>query len=189
MYPDRVFYLQGDATKLAFSDNSFSAVLAFDILEHVPDYGTALSECRRVLEPNGLLLVTFPCEGQPWTLHNALRATSIGKLRYKLHGHVQCVDQKGLVAGLEEAGFWVIDRYYAVHWLSQLGDTLGDVLMDSGRYSRDELYSSKAIRALLMDPRLAMYAVLWKLGYYESRLLRRIGFNALVMVAAAMPQE
>ena len=45
---------------LSFPDRSFDCVLSFDVLEHVPDYRTALEECYRVLDRGGRLIVSVP---------------------------------------------------------------------------------------------------------------------------------
>jgi ubiquinone/menaquinone biosynthesis C-methylase UbiE len=45
-YPRRHFEIQ-DATKLSFADRAFDCVLLSGALEHIPEYGTAISEiCR-----------------------------------------------------------------------------------------------------------------------------------------------
>jgi SAM-dependent methyltransferase len=49
-----------DLTRLTFADASFDVLMSFEVLEHVPDYRAALSECARVLRPGGLALITAP---------------------------------------------------------------------------------------------------------------------------------
>jgi ubiquinone/menaquinone biosynthesis C-methylase UbiE len=49
---------RGDVQALPFPDGSFDRAIARHMLYHVPDIPVALSELRRVLRPNGLLLVT-----------------------------------------------------------------------------------------------------------------------------------
>lgn len=49
-----------DVTGLTFRDGSFDFVLSMDVLEHVPAYEPALREFRRVLRPDGMLLLTVP---------------------------------------------------------------------------------------------------------------------------------
>src|SRR5947209_874267 len=49
-----------DITNLTFQDASFAAVMCFEVLEHVPDYGAAIKEIARVLKPDGKLVLTVP---------------------------------------------------------------------------------------------------------------------------------
>ena len=49
-----------DVTRLTYPDASFDLVLSSDTLEHVPDFGAALRETRRVLKPGGRHLFTVP---------------------------------------------------------------------------------------------------------------------------------
>ncbi len=50
----------GQAEALPLADGSCDAVLATEILEHLPDPAAALWEMRRVLKPGGRLVVTTP---------------------------------------------------------------------------------------------------------------------------------
>lgn len=49
-----------DMTRLSFPDGHFDFVLSFDVFEHIPDFRKALSECFRVLKPDGSLFFTVP---------------------------------------------------------------------------------------------------------------------------------
>jgi hypothetical protein len=57
---------------LSFEDGSFSAILSFDVLEHVPDYRKALSEMCRCLEPGGRFVLSVPF--RPDSASNLVRA-------------------------------------------------------------------------------------------------------------------
>ena len=46
--------------KSGFKSNSFDVVTMFDIIEHLPDPKSTLKEIRRLLKPNGLLVITTP---------------------------------------------------------------------------------------------------------------------------------
>jgi arsenite methyltransferase len=52
-----VAFREGEATCLPVDDWSFDAALAVQVLEYVPNVGEALSEIRRVLKPDGRLVV------------------------------------------------------------------------------------------------------------------------------------
>jgi len=57
----RIAKLQGgDATNLAFPDDSFDLVFSYHALEHIPRYRVALCEMRRVLAPHGTFMVGTP---------------------------------------------------------------------------------------------------------------------------------
>jgi GT2 family glycosyltransferase/SAM-dependent methyltransferase/glycosyltransferase involved in cell wall biosynthesis len=58
---DKVEFMTGDARDLsAFPDDSFGAVVAFELIEHIEDQARVMSEIDRVLEPDGLLLISTP---------------------------------------------------------------------------------------------------------------------------------
>ena len=57
---DNAFYLMGDANSSPFKPNFFNIALFLEIIEHIYDPASALSEIHRVLKPNGLLLVGTP---------------------------------------------------------------------------------------------------------------------------------
>lgn len=87
-----------DACKLPFPDNSFDAVVALDILEHIKDDGAAVREWTRVLKPGGIMLIFVPALSLLWspqdtklehyrrydkdTLGRALQGMRIEKLSY-----------------------------------------------------------------------------------------------------------
>ncbi|RYD86002.1 MAG: class I SAM-dependent methyltransferase [Verrucomicrobiaceae bacterium] len=49
-----------DVHAIQFGSGSFDAVVSGDVFEHVPFLDKALSECRRILRPEGQLIATFP---------------------------------------------------------------------------------------------------------------------------------
>lgn len=51
---------RGDATRLEFADGAFDFVYSYHVLEHIPDYGKALAEMRRVLAAGGGYLIGTP---------------------------------------------------------------------------------------------------------------------------------
>jgi SAM-dependent methyltransferase len=50
----------GEAQYLPFRGKSFNTILAFDIVEHLADGDLFMSECFRLLKPEGRLLITTP---------------------------------------------------------------------------------------------------------------------------------
>jgi ubiquinone/menaquinone biosynthesis C-methylase UbiE len=53
-------FLQCSATALPFPTASFDLLTAFEVIEHISDWRTLLAEAQRVLEPNGMLIVSTP---------------------------------------------------------------------------------------------------------------------------------
>lgn len=61
LVPKAKFFV-GDALNLKFKDNSFNTVTIMDVIEHIPK-GTeirCLKEIKRVLKPNGYLIISTP---------------------------------------------------------------------------------------------------------------------------------
>ena len=50
----------GDATKIPLPDNSVDVVVSFETIEHVDDAGRFLGECKRVMSPRGVLVISTP---------------------------------------------------------------------------------------------------------------------------------
>jgi len=59
-----------DAMKLPFLSNSFDALIAMDMLEHLPDDNAALREFARVLKHGGRVIATVPAYPHLWSEHD-----------------------------------------------------------------------------------------------------------------------
>jgi ubiquinone/menaquinone biosynthesis C-methylase UbiE len=66
---ERIRLLDRQSYKLPFADQSFDALMTTQVMEHVQDYETTLSEMRRVLKPNGVSLHMFPARWRPIEPH------------------------------------------------------------------------------------------------------------------------
>jgi len=65
-------------TRLTHSNATFDAIVSCDCLEHIPNYSVALDECRRVLRPGGILLLSAPFRlGSQATLVRAVNINSV----------------------------------------------------------------------------------------------------------------
>ncbi|MGI6009846.1 MAG: class I SAM-dependent methyltransferase [Methanomethylophilus sp.] len=62
---DRAGFVEADIRELPFGDSSFDKVVAFHVLEHLPDEDVpdAIKEIHRVLIPHGLLCLRLFAEG------------------------------------------------------------------------------------------------------------------------------
>jgi ubiquinone/menaquinone biosynthesis C-methylase UbiE len=59
-----------DAMRLPFGSDRFDAVIAMDMLEHLPDDRRALCAFHRVLKPGGRVLATIPAYPHLWSEHD-----------------------------------------------------------------------------------------------------------------------
>ena len=55
----------GDAERLPFGDGSFDAVFCKGSLHHTRKHVDFLANCRRVLKPDGALIMSEPCNDNP----------------------------------------------------------------------------------------------------------------------------
>jgi SAM-dependent methyltransferase len=85
--------LRGDATKLPVRTESLDLVVAFDVLEHIPDDHGAAAEIRRVLRPGAMALIAVPCDPELWSAHD------------EAVDHVRRYTRDGLTDVLRGAGF------------------------------------------------------------------------------------
>lgn len=67
-------YLVGDGQKIPLDDASVEVVVSFETIEHIKDYKQFMAEVKRVLKPDGLLILSTPndlefAEGNHFHLH------------------------------------------------------------------------------------------------------------------------
>jgi SAM-dependent methyltransferase len=91
---------QSNALKLPFRTDQFDTVICSEVLEHLPDYETALEEIDRVLKPAGELAVSVPRSGPEricWWLSEEYHQVA--------GGHVRIFDERTLRNQIESTGF------------------------------------------------------------------------------------
>ncbi len=78
-------YMLGKGESLPFNDESFDAIVSFDVFEHIQNVEQTLSECYRVLRSGGLVFMSFPGYYHP-THHHLALVTKIPCLHYFFSG-------------------------------------------------------------------------------------------------------
>jgi SAM-dependent methyltransferase len=61
---------QGSIEELPYEDGRFDLLFATDVIEHLPDEGSALTELRRVAAPGASLIITVPAYSWLWSRHD-----------------------------------------------------------------------------------------------------------------------
>jgi len=109
---ERSFNLStADALRLPFADDTFDKVICSEVLEHIPDYRSALAEIQRVLKPGGLLCASVPRrwpEKICWSLSDAYHQVP--------GGHLRIFKARELRGDIEQLGF----QHYHRHWAHAL---------------------------------------------------------------------
>ena len=72
---------KADLTKLPFSDESYDAVYASHVLEHIKDDMVALAEIRRILRPKGIAILPVPIIGAITVEYPAPNPVEAGHVR------------------------------------------------------------------------------------------------------------
>ncbi len=90
---------------LPFEDASFHIVWASEVIEHVPDTASWLSEVRRVLRPSGKLLITTPAHEPLALLRGALMPSAFAREFDPRSDHLRFYNRRSLRALLAEFRF------------------------------------------------------------------------------------
>ena len=88
-----------DAKNLPFQDNEFDSVICSEVLEHIHDYKSVLSEISRVLKNGGVAGISVPRffpEWICWQLSDAYHEVK--------GGHVRIFKKRRLLEDIENAG-------------------------------------------------------------------------------------
>jgi SAM-dependent methyltransferase len=104
-----------DATALDYPDASFDAAYSASVIEHIPGDGdtAAMSELARVLQPGGLLALTFPyrrAHEDEYVRHDLYGTPYTGTpIFFQRHYSAESVEQRLLAGGqftVVERGLW-----------------------------------------------------------------------------------
>jgi SAM-dependent methyltransferase len=122
----------GLISALPFPDEAFDPVCALDIIEHVDDEESALSELARVAAPDATLLVSLPLYAARWTAFDDLvghrRRYEPEHLTVKLGAHGFVVEKSAIYgmkpesSRLLDLGMWLLThrREQAIWWYTRV---------------------------------------------------------------------
>lgn len=142
--------------RIPFQDGEFDIVLSSQVLEHVEDSDNYLSECKRVLKPGGLLILSthgtwqfhsHPVDIQRWTSMGLKRL--ITKAGFNITGFVPVLGQLALTSQLRLTFYDsfvkhvfkpLIIFYYPLSVVYQLKMKLEDLITPQRVKERDSAY-------------------------------------------------
>ncbi|HVF13725.1 MAG TPA: glycosyltransferase [Acidimicrobiales bacterium] len=138
--------VQAEAGALPFATGSFSVALALDVLEHHPHPDQLLAEIRRVLAPDGTLIVTVPAFQWMWSYADHVL------------GHYRRYTSPQLAAELVDGRFTVERLTYFHSWLLPVAWTFRKVraLVGSTESADDFAVPALVNRVLLWVSRVEL---------------------------------
>lgn len=151
--------LLGDGLGLPFADESFDIVTSFETLEHLHERNKFLAELRRVLRPDGILLLSTP---------NAKYTMPVnGKPANEFHIHEYTPDELRAELGTQ----FIVDKF-----LGQMLDKkikISPFYEGQRRLPRDtatqlRLFGWKVFNKLPVGPREWLSGLIWNKPFYPT---------------------
>ena len=97
-----------DITAIPFEDNSFDVVICSEVLEHIPDDNTAVSELIRIVKPGKMLAVSVPRAWSEWI------CWQLSDEYYNADmGHVRIYNKKKFIEKIRAKGPKYLGCHYA----------------------------------------------------------------------------
>ena len=151
----------------ALQDNQFEAIFANDVLEHIPDLKTAMTNCLRLIKPGGTFHIQVPYE------------LSLGAWQDPTH----------VRAFNENSWLYYTDWYWYLGWLEARFDRLGTEF-DLSPFGHELHDAGTPLPDLLRTPRAveAMRVILRKRYLQESEIERAANALQRPWDAAEGPQ-
>jgi len=137
--------MQADGTRLPLASGSVDVVTSFETVEHIPDYASFLSELRRILKTDGVLILstpnalfTKPVNGVPTNPFH-VREFVPNELRAILSVHFRNVELRGqrVAPRFRPCPYWEIDENISNSWVNRVQVNLWKAISRFPRPMRD----------------------------------------------------
>ncbi len=141
----------GDAENLPFKDESFDAVVSFDVFEHLSSVEAAIKEVSRVLRVGGNLVCHMPVADVDWSLDGFQRRFRGTKWRAAQvsvgHYHEKMASRTELLEMFEKAGLDVVESESFNVWVQPWHDHKLLPLLGRIRHRGQGVHERKATKS------------------------------------------
>lgn len=105
-FPSSINFIEGDIINLEVPDNSFDVIFALDVLEHVDNLEDYMKLFKRLLTPNGMIIISGPTENILYKLGRKFagdrftgdyHVTDIHKIKKEFKNHLKVKTIKKLI--------------------------------------------------------------------------------------------
>jgi len=122
-----------NGSNMQFQDNEFDLIIASDILEHIKDDISALSEWRRILKPCGRLIIFVPAFNFLWSNHD------------EINHHYRRYSKSQLKKRLKKAGYhieYISYWNFSLFFPTALVRTFQNIFRRNTEQKKDQLYKA-----------------------------------------------
>jgi ubiquinone/menaquinone biosynthesis C-methylase UbiE len=181
-----------NAESMKFGDSTFDVIIGSSILHHIDDYETFLSNCRRILKPNGVAIF-----GEPFAIGYSLGAAALLIAQKDLGTHYQEIENfytdiayrvkspRNLLINLVDKHLFFQSQ--VIPLIQRIGFSSIDFISPETReYYRDSFINSLLLERGISDTRLAeranaIYRIFYDIFDAENYVHSITPFGYLVM--------
>lgn len=177
-------FICADIRNLPFKNESFTVLLASEVLEHLPSEDAAVTELYRTLAKNGLLLVTVPCS------EGMLSFSPFRLLGHNKEGpefHYRSGYTKNRLCSLLEMGGFTIEKYaYCTGILAELVVQFSKIgyLYKNKKISCQADFSKPQNSLLYKIYRTLVFPIAYAIGILEDDICNRFLKGHILIVRA-----
>ena len=139
-----------DITRSELPAGAFDLVLCTEVIEHIADSQAALSGLRRLLSPNGRVVLSTPQRYSPLEICSKFAflpgIIELVRLIYREPiiptGHINLLTEKALKKQLNEAGFVILEEFKCGLYLPVVAETLGQIGLKIERWLEKKIKGS-----------------------------------------------
>jgi 2-polyprenyl-3-methyl-5-hydroxy-6-metoxy-1,4-benzoquinol methylase len=141
----------GQVEDLNLPPASFDNIKLFHVLEHVPDPGRTLDECRRLMLPNAVLTIAVPNDVLAWTCILKRLGRKLGLKAFRKFSPKLSISKAGLTSEIHLSHFTpaVLRRLLQNHGFSVVEESL------------DPLYAACGAKLVLNDAYYLLHRALF----------------------------